>query len=912
MICKVCGIEFNIDNFDVCPYCLTPVNVDDENKQEIKETQVVNEVKDEGHIASEDAVTTDDIPMENHKLYEDDYVVTEEDLLEEETEEKDISIDELGLSVRAINAFRRAKIYTLNDLIEFLTENSIYDLRNVGEKTVRETEAMIEKMRSGELEQVKVRREIVDIPEVPIFKNISSDVDYLSVEALIELGLSKKLVSKFMKNNIKCCGSLRNLSKKELSRIIGRNYVDRLTGVATLMEKNIISLLKYVLDKYRGSREQDVFLRRAKGETLQEIADNPGEDFDVITRERVRQIERNYKKSITPFARELVYIIKGGNNFITIQDIINTFDDDAYNQMLLYAIKGIEKFEYLDFAELFVERTEGQSIELRLLKLITEIVTDGIDIYESWEVIEEVLSENKFDYIDLEAIISLLKKNNYAIYGSFAARGKSNYSSVCMYIIRKYFPNGIKLSQSESEQSEDSIYLRKIIDERYTGLSIPSSDRALCASLVRYGLILRGRGTYISQEQVSIDESLLNEIKGFIDSKENDKVFYNEIYSNYEGALNLLCGVDNYNYLHGILALRYPDSYEYKRDYLLKNGADDADADSISDRIYNYICSIGRPISKKELEHAFRGFSSIMLTMPFSNDSRLLQWDYNYYACTGILDVTKQDVEAIKANLYELFDDNCGYASDGLLFDRLLKRRPEFIQKNQIKSEMNLHYIVAKLFSEEIDSRRPHMCKKDIIDSLSTQNVILYLLGDPDYFTYDQYSKICEAMKWSRVTTGIVLSDLEEDYARISIDKYVKKSIFTLNQDVIDDVKKIIEHEFEDEILPIQKMEFDEFPEWEHEWNEFAVETVVRMYYPEFTIVQPSRTDRRVQRGIIVNKEKNLTTYSQIVAYKMKATGNNTMTESQFLSFLILHNLAYKVIPNELENSDYVRKELPV
>ena len=34
----------------------------------------------------------------------------------------------------------------------------------------------------------------------------------------------------------------------------------------------------------------------------------------------------------------------------------------------------------------------------------------------------------------------------------------------------------------------------------------------------------------------------------------------------------MICGVDNYNYLHGILALRYPTEYEYSKDYLLKNG----------------------------------------------------------------------------------------------------------------------------------------------------------------------------------------------------------------------------------------------------------------------------------------------------------------------------------------------------
>ena len=67
--------------------------------------------------------------------------------------------------------------------------------------------------------------------------------------------------------------------------------------------------------------------------------------------------------------------------------------------------------------------------------------------------------------------------------------------------------------------------------------------------------------------------------------------------------------------------------------------------------------------------------------------------------------------------------------------------------------------------------------------------------------------------------------------------------------------------------------------------------------------------NRRYQRGIIVKKELGLYSYPEIVAYKMKLTGSEMMTESQFLSFLVVHNLARKVIPNELTNSDYVKKE---
>lgn len=158
------------------------------------------------------------IPQETFSIYS--------NIEEESVDEEEVLIDEIGLSVRAVNAFRRAKIYTLNELIEFLAVNSVSDLRNVGAKTVKETEELIEKLRTGELEIIRSKTIDNVVSEGPIFGNISSDLDYLSIDALIELGLSKKLVSNFLQNNIKCCEELRCLSKKDLSNIIGsRCYI---------------------------------------------------------------------------------------------------------------------------------------------------------------------------------------------------------------------------------------------------------------------------------------------------------------------------------------------------------------------------------------------------------------------------------------------------------------------------------------------------------------------------------------------------------------------------------------------------------------------------------------------------------------------------------------------------------------
>ena len=69
MICKVCGSEFNEENFDMCPYCLTPVSSicsEGENVDTISN----NEIKTENQICLEkqiDSISTDEMPYDDLK-----------------------------------------------------------------------------------------------------------------------------------------------------------------------------------------------------------------------------------------------------------------------------------------------------------------------------------------------------------------------------------------------------------------------------------------------------------------------------------------------------------------------------------------------------------------------------------------------------------------------------------------------------------------------------------------------------------------------------------------------------------------------------------------------------------------------------------------------------------------------------
>ena len=918
MICKVCGSEFSAENFDVCPYCMTPATVWNEKVENvIAEEEILSEPLDEENVHPNNAdnlrQTSDDSKIEKSQLYmdvlsalEEDSEITEADLFEEKEEPIDIPIDMLGLSVRAVNAFRRVNIHTLNQLVEFLAVNGFSNIRNVGAKTIQETEELLRRFNAGEMFFQGSQK--IDTPSLYLFNDMSPDADYLSVGALTEFGFTPNAISKLVNEGIKCCSELRHFTTAELKRILGVNYETTIIELAKYLEKDIIDLTSYVLDNLREGRAFEVFLRRAKGETLQEIANNPYNGEEKITRERVRQMESNFFRRIRPFVRELLYLCLSGEKIITTHDLLDIFDVDEYDQILLYACKLIEDFEYLDFADGVVKKKEITVNEI-LSSIIRDVIKDGANLIEVQTHIEEALYKNNIDYISIDALKNWLNQNGYSVYGDFVTKGKGGYTLICRDILRKHFPKGIKLSHNAQEQATDLIKLRAIAKEQYGGIEMPEKDKALSAIISRSGVVLCGRGTYILDENVIVDESILLNIKDFIDKCEYERVFYHEIYAAFEGVLNMVCGIDNYNYLHGVLVLRFPNEYEYSRDYLLKNGVSDGEAESIADRIYSFICRNGKPVSKAELEQHFMGFSNVMITMPFATDSRLFQWEYNYFSCTGLLSFSDEHIQKIKDTIELIFNENMGYASDAILFDVLSEKCPEFIIANDIKNEMNLHYTLSVLLGDEYDFHRPHISKKNCIDISSTKNVAMYLMGNPMSFTYEEYVTMITKMGWSAVTAGCVLSDLENDFSRISVGTYLRNSELVIPSDTVKQIEDLICNEMQDGILSLSAIDFKKYPEWSYEWNTFALETVLKNRSTKFTIIHPVMKDRRYQRGIIVEKDCGLCSYSQVISHKMKSLGYEKLSESQFLSFLVVNSLALKAIPNELNNSDFLRKD---
>ena len=158
MICKSCGGEFNEENFAVCPYCLEPFA---EEKSTCAMESVIPEIKDasieepelpdetggdvyissNGGVKDNISVSEINIAEENDSLFVDENIGMEREVASTSEKKDYLSFDDIeGLSVRALNAMHRAGLFTINELIDFLSEHTLSEIRNVGAKTISELE----------------------------------------------------------------------------------------------------------------------------------------------------------------------------------------------------------------------------------------------------------------------------------------------------------------------------------------------------------------------------------------------------------------------------------------------------------------------------------------------------------------------------------------------------------------------------------------------------------------------------------------------------------------------------------------------------------------------------------------------------------------------------------------------------
>ena len=650
-------------------------------------------------------------------------------------------------------------------------------------------------------------------------------------------------------------------------------------------------------------RDRYCFLSRAQGQTLQEIGNTLG-----ITRERVRQIVAKVVRTLKSACESLFVELASERLSVCSHDIKAKIEEQDHVDAISYVLKNIESVSYFPFADKFVASENiPQDWYIRLQKIADDVIGDSINYYDNLELIDEQLSSQGLAVFDSIDYIGYLLEHGYKALGDYLVKKSQAYRNACLYVICHNFQDGIKLDNDEN--NTDILRLRTIVHKEFGDAGLPDNNRALTAR-VAPALILCGRGKYISPENVMIDIPLLEQIVDFINTSDESSIYYSGLFNAFSGRLLAQTAIDNPNYLHGVLRFFYPDEYNYERDFLVKKGMEHIPFEV---RLAQIITESKRAMSKAEIQGKMLGITDIQIVNAQLRSPELIQWDYNMFNHMDNISVTDDEITQLGILLQSLTDSQLGYCSENTLFSSVANEMPEFIRKNSINNCHNLFYVVSYLFRDRYRFARPHIASTRFPQiELTNTNVARFFIRREKTLSYPDLVKMSQRAGWANATFSMVINAVEEDYCRISLNEYIRKSDFRISEEDLSIIKDVLSDLLASSgyygIFAIYN--YEPFPPLDFDWNEFLLQTVLEKYDLGFKILEPNLKDRRYKRGIIVPATCSCNSYEEFVIEQLKADHIQAMPEDEFSSYLRRKGLVLTAtIPQELYDGDGVRLE---
>lgn len=225
------------------------------------------------------------------------------------TNYKDISIEELGLSNRSMNALKRAEVYTLDNLLQY-DEESLYAMRNLGAKSVNELLEVIEKYSFGEFAGTNMIGTVMAKPKRDgVFRLLDEPecqdklLEYVRMNdcEITSIGLSNRSRNQLLKNGYFQLSQIILMKKHEISSIpaIGNSSVNEIISVIErYLKKNENAIMAFCSGDSNALLSDDIIANSIlslfknfgfKGLSFKEIKEGLRLP-DFITDERVKNI----------------------------------------------------------------------------------------------------------------------------------------------------------------------------------------------------------------------------------------------------------------------------------------------------------------------------------------------------------------------------------------------------------------------------------------------------------------------------------------------------------------------------------------------------------------------------------------------------------------------------------------------
>ncbi|MBU2599660.1 hypothetical protein KJ849_03675 [bacterium] len=645
---------------------------------------------------------------------------------------------------------------------------------------------------------------------------------------------------------------------------------------------------------FKTERDKDIIKMRATGASLE----SAGQEYG-FTRERVRQIEQKVLDKFNSFLSRIkpYYILQTftqSNILLSVDDIQSHLGE--LSGIFIYFLKQCNNKAVLCSNELNGFIIGDSSWYIQLIEYIGTL-PDTFKASDLELYVSSFMAESKIK-VDSNLVYKLILVKYNSI-GSFFSKKKLNFADKYMAVLKRYYPNGIKLFDDF-----EMMRFRNYAKDLFGNVELPENDRAICARIAEL-TVLCGRGKYILSDQIRLDEELLNKIHQFIIDSDRNVIMFSELFERFKTELIDKTSINNRFYLQGVLRYKYENEFFFTKDTLIKD-INSEQGITLSIAMEAFIKEQGRLVTKDEIREEFLGLAECVLQSAVASNPCILLWNGGKYLHSEQLVVDN----AIKERLKKLLD---AYISQGSvsvrkIYDDMYLQKNKFLINNNIEGHIALYSVLSFWFSDDYEFSRPYIAKKGST-ATTFDTVIREYLSNLDKVYISDIKDYVESIRKGNFSINMLLDDISDEFIRVDSDLLFRKDRLNLSEDAIEHIEETTLALIGNiGYLSVKKpLDFLFYPNVGIKWTPFLLVSIVKYFCKRLKIINTA-TGYRYLNEIIVDSSLNINNYDEFLCYALTHEAKYTSFKSldEIRRFLLEQELIANNIPQSLFDNGYI------
>lgn len=717
--------------------------------------------------------------------------------------------------------------------------------------------------------------------------NILKDIEIYKIAKILDLpwNLNNEIV-------------LGNVNGKTIEEILpdNENYKELVAVVKGIGKQKTI---KEILNESKlGLRENTVNaikLRYENGYTLEQA----GQKLNV-TRERVRQIVEKGKNKLYNASNELNIDIAlkfsfYGKKFCWLEDFYDLCGEEnlIYAKQLVKNEKILKVCEYLDI----IYFGDLQELNISIEEYIS-LLPKYFRFYDQLDDIIDRLDRLGINDISIEKIEKLLELRGYKQQGDYYSKCRMNLMEIFETIFIEYLNEPLCLDEKGYE------CLVKICLQNFDHI-LDSGIRAVDGRIRDVDTIIAiDKKILMHVDKVNIEDETITRIKEIIDDELKEKATVSSQYllEKYCDELKSI-GISNKHILYSIVRYYLSEEYITGKGNTMEISKSIEELKQSREEIIIELIHKNKGKIKKNDIISITNWPIVKLEDTISKSKNIIKIGH-YLTIVEYIHLT-DEVRDIIQNAVSVEMDCNNFLVTTKLYDDLviIPEVYDFFEKNKIYKGEHLNSLI-KYIVPNIKGSTFFMTRKDS-NYKNFNEVIINKFSKG--FTDQEMMETLNFYRFNIRTLSSFINELVKKggYIKVAIDKYVRKTIFNIDNEVIIKLIEFIEERFSDkEYLSLNTVTGfkRKLPNINYEWDIYLIESILTMN--GYRKVERTFYDQNTERLILVRENSNIKKFDELVYYILKNEYDGIMHEAKIYHYLSEIGIIY----NNIKNAD---KKIP-